>query len=163
MYRVRLPTPQNVGTKGPVPFWFKLVCAVEVTTKAVYLAMPGKRPRHDGPASELLPILRHHITTAGCVQYGEDFRVDPMDKEALKTHAALLRALREKQPNLSFAQVPLQKQLGILAAERAWPDQSTFAVVVAKRVRLMCRHAHQALAKRSVPKWAKVGRALKGV
>ena len=83
-----------------------------------------------------------------------------LDKNVIIKHKSLLLQLKAHQENLSFSQRQMKQVLMDIATDKKeWrlsdAEMSDFAQKTALRIRGMCRHFSQAIAKKSPPGWIK--------
>lgn len=112
----------------------------------------------DDGVSRLVHIIGKHCTSRSWLKYDEVAKGSKIDKRALQTHSELIKAMRAEQENLSWSQVDLYKIF-----KKIYEGQNVFVLeadetedwcqTMAKRMRVMLRHASQALSKEKAPKW----------
>ena len=105
--------------------------------------------------SAIHDVIWPSVTRVGFLKYGEHMDKSELEVPLVTPHAALLERIRRVQPNLSISQTDMMAALDRINDEKAhdpnwnlkpaqvpeWKDS------MAKRLRTLCRHYAQALAK----------------
>ena len=119
------------------------------------------RHRYAGSAGELAAVLRPFADSPGWLAYEEKHCAGAVQPKVLLVKGALLNALKSLQDNLSFAQKSMLDACRIIGEEQkvAWrlsaADAKQQPEVLARRLRLACRHIAQARARGKPPAWVK--------
>ena len=127
--------------------------AISQSSSRMAEAKPVKASREffGGSASDIQRVLSDLVESVNFVQYHEK-NGERLNKAAIEKQGALMRALYELFPKLSYSQGKMKAALLAIAASKGFfgDDYSTrrsWANVSAKRVRTMARHFRQALGK----------------
>jgi hypothetical protein len=127
---------------------------------------PGSEPavnrqRCPVSAERLATVLRPHVTCLRWLKYGQNMRESPVRPEVITAKAQMIHDLYTEQANLSFTQnnmidvftqildeVNAKWELPLTEKEKEeWP------VAHAWKVRTICRHVSQAMARPRQPHW----------
>ncbi len=117
------------------------------------------RARYDGEVEEVVAALLPFATDPGWLRYSEKEGPGSLHWKVLKRHSSVFRTLKDLQPNLSFKQAMMEeimekiadiRQTEWMLNEKARKEQPK---VLARRLRLACRHLSQAHRKNAP--WAK--------
>jgi hypothetical protein len=127
---------------------------------------PGSEPAESRPRSpvsseRLTTVLRPHVTCLRWLKYGQNMRESPVKAEVITAKAQMIRDLYTEQVNLCFVQdtmievftqildeVNAKWELPLTGKEKEeWP------VAHAWKVRTLCRHVAQAMARPNQPHW----------
>ena len=107
-----------------------------------------------GSVTALVP----HVTTATFLQYSNKIRRAPIQRVAIESHAAMLKALAAIVPNLGIGKLDMEEILsGVAETQLEFKnkkEKKRWAVEMGKRMRGICRHVQQYRVKReSAPAW----------
>ena len=118
----------------------------------------SERARYDGETGPIVDLARPLAVEPGWFKYAEKDQAGALKPKALKPLESLWRGLRDLQQNMAFTQELMKKAMVELAAEKPeWnlseAEKRQQTEVMARRLRLACRHISQGLAKKNPPKW----------
>lgn len=127
---------------------------------------PGSEPAESRPRSEvsferLTTVLRPHVTCLRWLKYGQNMGESPVRAEVLVAKAHMVRDLYSEQVNLRFTQdIMIEVFTQILDEVNAkWElpltgkEKEEWPVAHAWKVRTLCRHVAQAMARPNQPHW----------
>lgn len=121
--------------------------------------MAADRSRYGGTAEELADVLREFSTSPSWFQYHDKDGPGALKPQNFIKHNTLFQALAKKQKNLSFSQSIMQAALFSIAQDKqeewalSWAEVLQQPGVIARRIRIACRHIAQASAKDKPPGW----------
>jgi hypothetical protein len=116
----------------------------------------GPRSRFTGKSGEVVEIVLPYVTSVTWLRYGPK-----IDERMLMKYSKMIAELKYLQPNLSFTKKFMLDVFSVIRDKplvKDFPFQGTerddWAEVMQSRLRLMLRHAQQALVKDQCSVWA---------
>eukprot|EP00971_Amphidinium_carterae_P133938 2654007-Amphidinium_carterae.1 len=105
----------------------------------------GRNPSYHGRASPVKAVLHKHIKKPDCLRYGTK-----LDKAKLLARKGMLRDLHNLHNGMSFSKAFLSRAISTGFQTSPWAQEKWYKLWVETltgRVRTMCRHTTQSIAK----------------